>query len=288
MSFPYNTLIFSGGGVRGIAFIGVLCYLEEMNWRQHIKTYIGSSVGAMIAGLAAVGYDAKELFTIISNLDITKLRNIDVFQLPDKFGIDSGQEILDVLTEHIYNKTKKSQITFQQLFELTGNELIVTGTNVNTHDIVYFSKDTTPDLPIVLGIRVSISIPFYYTSPCYQDSYYVDGAIMDNFPIAAAKDKRKVLGAKLINPNVQKGAWKPIQDIETFITNVIHCLIYEIEHLRNQIHLENWKDNVIFINTGNISSLDFDITKDQKKQLFIKGFQEAKRLLIKRIKIKTD
>ena len=46
-----------------------------------------------------------------------------------------------------------------QLYDATGNELCITAVNVNMVDLEYFHPKTTPDGPINLALRMSVSIP---------------------------------------------------------------------------------------------------------------------------------
>ena len=63
--------IFQGGGMKGIAYIGALIALEENGFI--CKKAAGTSVGAIIAGLVAAGYNGQEMLYIINNLDFKTL-----------------------------------------------------------------------------------------------------------------------------------------------------------------------------------------------------------------------
>ena len=65
----YNA-VFEGGGVRGIAHVGAACVLEEAGYR--LGFFAGSSAGAIVASLLAAGYPARELKSILMNLDFTQ------------------------------------------------------------------------------------------------------------------------------------------------------------------------------------------------------------------------
>ncbi|MFA7117027.1 MAG: patatin-like phospholipase family protein [Bacteroidales bacterium] len=64
---PKIGLVLAGGGAKGIAHIGVLKLLEEVGIKPD---YIaGTSMGAIIGGLYAMGYSADELSEIMENMD---------------------------------------------------------------------------------------------------------------------------------------------------------------------------------------------------------------------------
>ena len=68
------TVIFGGGAIRGIAYIGAVNALKE--YSVEIDTLAGSSVGAVFAGLLAVGYDNDELKELFLNVNFDLFRDI--------------------------------------------------------------------------------------------------------------------------------------------------------------------------------------------------------------------
>ena len=65
-------------------------------------------------------------------------------------------------------------------------ELIVTGTNLSTKKVEYYSYHTTPDMKISDAVRISAGIPVYFESIRLADGQErVDGGVLNNFPIQA-------------------------------------------------------------------------------------------------------
>jgi len=60
-------LVFSGGGAKGLAHIGVLKALEENS--ISIDYIVGTSMGGIVAGMYASGYTAAEIETIALSED---------------------------------------------------------------------------------------------------------------------------------------------------------------------------------------------------------------------------
>lgn len=65
---PTVALVLSGGGAKGAATVGVLKYLEE-NYQMPIDMVVGTSIGGLLGGFYALGYDAAALDTLIHNID---------------------------------------------------------------------------------------------------------------------------------------------------------------------------------------------------------------------------
>ncbi len=62
--YHFKNLVFEGGGVKGIAYVGALEVLEKEGILGSIERVAGTSAGAMVAVLVALGYTATELSLI--------------------------------------------------------------------------------------------------------------------------------------------------------------------------------------------------------------------------------
>jgi len=56
-----ESLVFSGGGIKGLAYVGAIKALEEKQLFQNVKRFAGASAGAITAALLAIGMGADEL-----------------------------------------------------------------------------------------------------------------------------------------------------------------------------------------------------------------------------------
>ena len=64
---PTVALVMSGGGAKGAAHIGVLHYLDSL--KIPVDVVIGTSIGGLMGGLTSMGYDYREIDTLIRSLD---------------------------------------------------------------------------------------------------------------------------------------------------------------------------------------------------------------------------
>jgi NTE family protein len=72
MDYPFRNLIFEGGGVKGIAYVGAMKVLENKKIIKNIRRVGGTSAGAINAALFALNYSNDETREIIRNLDFNK------------------------------------------------------------------------------------------------------------------------------------------------------------------------------------------------------------------------
>ena len=68
MAYHFTNLVFEGGGVKGIAYIGAMQVLQEKGVLKNIKRVGGTSAGAINATLFALGYSIADQLRILKKL----------------------------------------------------------------------------------------------------------------------------------------------------------------------------------------------------------------------------
>ena len=266
MENKYNNIVLSGGGIKGIAFIGALFALNELNILENIKCFAGSSIGSLIASLYIIGYKPVEIFDFIKQTDVSKFKNININNL-NTFGLDNGDYIEETINNLIVQKSHKVNISLKELFELTKKKLIITTVNVNTMELLYLSHETFPDMPLCKAIRMSTALPLIYTPILHDNHMFIDGGCIDNYPISVFQnDLNNTLGLCLISSknNVDK-----ILNLESYVIRVIHCLLHGISYNS----FKGYEDYTIKLNIDNVSVIDFNISNTVKDDLFLVGYK---------------
>jgi NTE family protein len=274
----YKTLILSGGGIRGISFLGALKYFKDRGNLEHLNTFIGTSIGSIIATFLCLEYPIEDLFQFMLDLNIDSVTNFQISKLIQQFGLDSGNTLIFVIKQLLVKCGYDENITFKNLQKITGKTLIITATNVNKRCIKYFNHNDTPNLRIVDAIRMSISIPFLYTAPLYGGDFYVDGGVLDNFPLHLANGTHP---NEVLAINLGYGETKDknictkndIKNLEDFSINLINTLLCEIEELRNK---DCTIKPTLTIKTERYSTFDFNLETNEKIELFRIGYTTAK------------
>lgn len=256
-NIKFNTLSLSGGGIKGIVFLGALKYLNENNLLNNINTFCGVSVGSIICFLIIIGYKYNDLYKFIMNLDIKKFINIDLNLFLDKYGFNDGKDIINILKIFMKKKNIKEDITFKELYELTKKELIISISNITDKKVEYINYINYPDREVLLTIRMSISIPIIFSPVIYNDKYYIDGSCLDDL---ICKNNDNTLYLYINNDN-------KIINLETYFSNIINTLIYK----------KNINDckNLIIFNISNIDTFNFNISKEKIEELFNLGYKKT-------------
>lgn len=167
-SGKYENIVFEGGGIRGIAFGGVLKFFEEHDLMKFVKRLAGSSAGAIVAAAVSVGYTGDEVIEILDKTNFGEFKDdswgvvLDVYRFFSKYGIYKGDKFLDWFKGLVKAKTGNENTTFKEVYEEYGNELVITGTCLNRAQTYYFDYKSWPDMPIALAVRISMSIPLIF------------------------------------------------------------------------------------------------------------------------------
>lgn len=185
-----DTLIISGGGTRSVAVIGTLKYLEKNGLLQDIKKYAGSSAGAILSLLLNIGYTSQEIYDDVFSQNSSNVYD-NIFKIPYNllvnYGLFSGVKMINSLEKLIIKKGFKENITFKELYEQTNKIIVLTGSSLTDKDTYYFNYNTTPNMKVTDAVRISISIPLFFTSVQYYinniNHVFVDGGVLNNLPL---------------------------------------------------------------------------------------------------------
>ena len=198
MSQIIDTLIISGGGSKALSAIGTLNHLEKnlRGFNKNIKKYAGSSMGSILIFLLSINYTPDEIYdTFFAQNRNTLLSSSGYFNIPYNliynYGMFSTDKIMNYISTLAEKKGIDKNITFKELYLKTNKVIVITGTSLNTRNTYYFNYDTTPDIKVIDAIRISISIPFYFTSVDLniiengelKNHRWVDGGLLSNFPL---------------------------------------------------------------------------------------------------------
>lgn len=191
MTTQFRNLVFEGGGVRGIAYIGAMRVLQERGILPEIRRVGGASAGAINALIYALGYTLEEQETLLEATNFSSFMDDtfgiirDIRRLAKEFGWNRGDFFSNWIGEIIAAKMGSDRATFGDLREAGGPELHVIGTNLSTGYSETFSHVRHPEMPLAEALRISMSIPLFFAAVRRGDrsDVYVDGGVMENYPV---------------------------------------------------------------------------------------------------------
>jgi len=189
----YNVgLVLSGGGARGFAHVGVLKALNEAGIFPDIIS--GVSAGAMAGALYADGNTPDEIMKMFSD---TKFFKYLEFTIPRQ-NLLKMTKLTRVIAENL--KAKK--------IEELKIPLYITATNLNTGKSEYFSSGDLLKTVIASG-----TVPVLFPPIVINGKTYVDGGVLNNFPVEPLIKKCELIIGVNVNPVGYQAEFKTLMSI---------------------------------------------------------------------------
>ena len=294
--------VFSGGGIKGLAFAGAIKAAEEAGYNDW-QSLGGTSAGAITAMALAVGYDAdglKELFSF----DFSRIDDrggpfgLGVVENYFHHGIVHGKALSDWIESVLEGSPDQAGGRAPKVFGDLTRTLKVVGTDIVHERMVVFPDDaglyldeqsgepyTPASFPIATAVRISAGYPGFFPPIALNDAAtrspgaLVDGGVTAPFPVFLFDDPNprwptwafRLFGGM---PPEQppdhpiNGLFWPIDMVKDVIDTAINAL--------DDFELKTFPDRVIALPTGNVSTLNFSLSQADKDFLYESGYDSAK------------
>ena len=154
-------LVLSGGGIRGMAHIGLLKAMKEHNIEA--DAIAGTSVGALVGALYANGNSFDEMLLFFKETPIFQYS----FFTFNKPGFIDTEKYFDIFLKHFPDNN----------FEALQKKLYVVATDLLNGEEVCFHKGT-----LIHPLLASAALTPVFSPVEMGNTFYADGGIMNNFP----------------------------------------------------------------------------------------------------------
>lgn len=291
--------VFSGGGMKAIAFVGALQVMEERGYQ--FNRVAGTSAGALVAALIASGYKSKDITEIMENTQFGELvdgrKGIISFpfmkwiRLYWKLGLHRGDELEKWIRRLLADQGVE---TFADLPE---GSLKIVASDLSRGRILVLPDDLKdygilPEkFSVARTVRMSSGMPFFYEPVMLYDrtgekSVIVDGGVLSNFPLwlfsqeEAFGPQRTVIGFQLRS------------DLKDQPSKKIDNAVYLYQSLFNTMRLahdnhyitQQQAENIVFLPVDHVSTTHFTLDEETKKELIEFGRLRTEKFLQKRMR----
>ena len=194
MEYHFRNLVFEGGGVKGIAYVGAMEVLLAKGIIQNIIRVGGTSAGAINALLLGLNYTPEETKKILSKLNFKNFLDDswgvvrDTNRFIKEFGWYKGDYFRNWISDLIRKKTKNSEATFHDVYQQKQHsgfrDMYFIGANLSTGYAEVLSYEHTPRMCLADAVRISMSLPLFFAAKrSIRGDVYVDGGLLDNYPV---------------------------------------------------------------------------------------------------------
>jgi NTE family protein len=268
----YNTLVLSGGSIKGCCTLGALQYFYDKQMLNKVSTYVGVSIGSIICYLLAIGYTPRELIVYtVTQMDFQFTFNI--MAMTQGSGATSFYKIQEHIEKLTMNKLG-TFLTLKALQERFGKTLICSTYNYTKGTVEYLSPETYPDLPCITALRMSANLPLIFDRFEYMGNFYLDGGIADNFPIDVVDfEGKKVLGIYMESKYENSDEWK--------ILEYIYRLMFIPINQNTKYKVKNVSERctILSLSSPNVKVFDMNQTPAAKLDMFSSGYHDTKNFM---------
>jgi NTE family protein len=306
-----SDLVCEGGGVKGIGLTGAALRLHEAGYTfpRIAGTSAGAVVGAVLAALQAAGEPLDRAGDVARSLDYRRFRDsgrvgrllgplgflADTASLLVESGLYEGSYVRDwirgVLADlgvrtfgDLRENDPGSALPAQRAYRL-----VVTASDLSRQRLVRLPWDypdyglDPDDVLVADAVRTSASIPFFFEPVQMRTpqgtSTLVDGALLSNYPLGIfdRDDGRPArwptLGIRLTSALGEPRGGEPVRGPVSLALAIVQTTLEasQAQHVEGTCDV----DRSIFVDTSQVSVIDFDITPAQQESLYVAGRQAA-------------
>jgi len=283
---PTLGLVLEGGGALGLAHIGVIQWMEE---HRIPVTYIaGTSMGGLVGGFYATGRNAEEIYVAVKDINwnqamngqtpfdkLSFRRKQDAREYPAtvelglkkglhfRSGFNSGQEVSLIL----------DRIALPYSDIRSFDDLPIPFACVAT-DLVTNSEHVFRSGPLDLALRSTMSLPGIFTPVRSGGHIYVDGGLLNNFPVSVAK----AMGAEyVLGIHLETAPLNPDAPLSSFA--VLGRSIEAVVAANERRAMED-ADMVVTVNLRKYKSMDFNAEEEIIKAGYAAAAANAAKLSV--------
>jgi NTE family protein len=285
--------VFSGGGVKAIAYAGALAAAEEAGYGdwQHLA---GTSAGAITAAALAVGYDAKGLTERLMRFDLASVADIgwprriaQLRNLVRHHAIARGLSLHGWIAQLLQEAPQPAR-TFGEL----ARPLRVVATDLVHQRMVVFPEDaakylgpdgkpwTPEEFPIADAVRMSAGYPFMFAAWSLTDARsgqagaLVDGGIVSGFPVFLFDRPEPCHPTWGFRLDGEQPQGRPIGGAR-WPVGMVRALLETSIGVHDHLEAAAFSKRTCVIPTGTVPTLAFTMGDDQKRQLWEAGHRAA-------------
>ena len=248
---PKVALVLGGGAARGFAHVGVIRALEQE--KIPVDIIVGTSVGSLIGAIYASNLNSFELEWTAFLLEKDSLFDYGIMNAFTSMGLASG----DKLEEFVRTKIPTPNIENLKL------PFAAVATDLNRGTRVVLDRGS-----VAKAVHASSAIPGVFNPVNHQGRLLVDGGVMDNIPIAVAREK----GADIVI------AVDISENVANFnITNLVDVMLQAVNVMFNENVKYKKKEADVLISpqVGSVAMLDFT----QKKRCMQAGIEATQKAM---------
>lgn len=268
------------GGVRVIAYLPVLRMLKTKAWPTK---FAGTSGGAVVSFLLAIGYTPDEIWSLMNNGLMKRMSPRSNYLMASyRKGLRKSEAIISVLEDVCMAKTGMLNPTFGDIKERFNTDLYVYAVNETLGVGEIFCAEEDESESAILAVAASAAIPIYYTPVKIGPFLYSDGGALNPYPIKYLSDPSygnlqpdEILGLMIERSSELTGEPFVADSLSSRFGRILDIMVQGNSkvHMSDELYARTIK-----ISDMGVSSTDFNMSVKNSMKLEMAGYAKSKEL----------
>jgi predicted acylesterase/phospholipase RssA len=260
---------------------------------DYIKNAAGTSMGSFFCLAFALKIPIDELeemiITLINIPEVISVSSDDFINLFTDLGFNNSKLYLSGIKKFLKKKYDIEDITFIELSKLTGVNVFVSVTKINTGKNFIFNVNDTPNVSVLDAVAASMCIPLLSQPVKIDDNYYIDGCLTNNLPYeifnninqddilnVAIYIKKDYEVTDIIKTDEELNFFNYYKQICSIIySNSLHCsYISKLPNFKNPLLISDSPFTSFYNIKVSDDSIAFNIKDDDVQNLILQGFRD--------------
>ena len=191
-------LVIGGGGPNGLITYGALSQLSKLGFwdLSNIETIHGCSIGSLMGAIISLGFPFEWIDDYLVKRPWDKLMkesHVPISDIITQRGIITNNFIIEFMVPLLKAKELPSTISLKELHDYNNIDIHMFSVDVNSTSLekINLSYTSHPDLLLTTALSMSMAIPIMFQPTLLNTECYIDGGIINNFPLSDCIDFTK-------------------------------------------------------------------------------------------------
>lgn len=265
-------LSLSGGGLNGLAYLGMFRYLESKGFSANQFKIYGTSIGAIFGVFWAMGFDSETQIRLFSKHIFFPSVNFSNFL--ENGGLDPGIHLQEIFKSVIKMKYDENVTldNFKNIYLCT--------CNLNKKETCFLSHENFPELPVHLAMRMSCNLPFIFEPVNYKNNLYIDGAAMENVPMPSIYDEKILFCRFCENENENKNENDLCDKEFNYYMQIMSVSSFDKFKIYEKFLSKIYSDYKVILFPKPFKVYDFWIHIEEKNKQILNGYTFSKKNMV--------
>jgi len=261
------TLVLSGGGMKGLAHIGVLRALDEQGLTPSLV--IGTSIGSLVGATWASGMSWADM-----SVRARAIRRRDIFQIAH-----ADMALRRMRAPAIYQRDPLDHLLASLIgdvmFDQLKHQLLVNTVDINSGSQVLWGRPGLRKVRVADAVFASCALPGILPPREVGGRYCIDGAVVDTLPVVAAAGAQQPIlavdvgGSRVVRTEIEAGG---------FAATYMRALEIVMQSLTSR-SLTTWNEPPLVLVRPRVDHIPM-FAFDHTDELLEEGYRSARAALV--------